>query len=373
MSKISYVKALAANRWGEVFKCYSGFGKAMTGSLPQVPCPQTGKGDTVFRFFKDWEQTGGGYHNTEGPMPDGIEVISWYERISTGEALNTILQILGGKYTPEQAKNVHTAPSLKVEKKLAPSIVKRRCNNIKELAVRTISANRSEVVANYLRSRGLKGDFSKLPDDLRYAENVYYPKSHSDDGLGHYYNAMIGKYVHKSGRNLTLHRHYLDDDGRRVQQTKSKLIMSPPSSMKGGYIHIDEPLVFESDGEKYAMLGYAEGIETCLAIREAVGIPMRATYSNTLMSQQELIVEGVKPENVMISIWADKDRSEGGITHAVKLESKMKELGYDVEVYLPSQSIPEDKKSIDWLDVYRIHGASVFPVELDPRYRLDVF
>ena len=44
-------------------------------SLVASAMPFTGNGKTKFRLYKDWEQTGAGYHNDFGRIATGIDMI----------------------------------------------------------------------------------------------------------------------------------------------------------------------------------------------------------------------------------------------------------------------------------------------------------
>ncbi|WED79131.1 hypothetical protein [Aeromonas allosaccharophila] len=61
--------------WGSVFQHYPSVMVAANRALSQVPCPFTGNGKTKFRLYKDWEQTGAGYHNDFGRIATGIDMI----------------------------------------------------------------------------------------------------------------------------------------------------------------------------------------------------------------------------------------------------------------------------------------------------------
>jgi len=367
MSKIAKVKQLAWNKWDLVFRSYSNFESAMKVNLPQIPCPKTGQGKTKFRLYEDWILTGGAYHNDIGSLTDGIEVVAWYENLTKGQALNVILDRIGGKISDvtEVDLSAYKAKSTAV-RQLSPKDVADKQSRIKALALTSIPARQSDEVKMYLRSRGLKGNLDNLPEDLRYNDKVYYPASYRKQAKGCYYGAMLGLYKDCNDGNLTLHRTYLDK-GKKAPEDKTKLIMSPPADIRGGYIHLDAPLIFKGeDDELMAMIGLSEGIETALAVREATGMAMRACYSSTLLSQTTpIIVPGVKVENTIVAIWVDKDVSGDGQKHAGILADKLTELGYIVEVYTPDYEVPAGKSSIDWLDVYSTYGSEVFPIFVD--------
>ncbi|MCD9475786.1 hypothetical protein GLP21_12030 [Photobacterium carnosum] len=379
-SKIEKVRALADGKWDVVFQSYPQLADAMCKAPRAVPCPVTTNSkrtSTKFRFFKDWIQTGGAYHNDEGAMPDGIDVISWLEGSSKGEAMNHIIDILGGnigQVSDNQVRWKQQEMQKVREEHCSEEERAYRMNRVRVVAQSSIPAAHAPEVHAYLRSRGLKGDFSKLPHDLRYTNHIRYPVSLREEGDNRspWYSALIGTFVDVKGNNCTLHRIFLNN-GAKAQESNCKLMMSPPWDIRGGYIKLDQPATFTGEGGvQCSVLGYCEGIETALAIREATGMPMRPYFSATLLGMAEGInVQGVNRENTIIIIWADKDVSNTGQNTANTLAEKLAGEGYSVQVMLPEQSIPQGEKSVDWLDVYRDYGADAFPIFLDEEFAVD--
>ena len=85
--------------WGSVFQHYPSVMVAANRALSQVPCPFTGNGKTKFRLYKDWEQTGAGYHNDFGRIATGIDMIMKLEPEcgnNPGKAAKLIVKLLGG-------------------------------------------------------------------------------------------------------------------------------------------------------------------------------------------------------------------------------------------------------------------------------------
>lgn len=381
-SKISKVRSIADGKWDVVFSAYSQLNDAINKAPRQVPCPVTlgsKSTSTKFRLFKDWIQTGGAYHNDEGALPDGIEVITWLENCGKSEAMDRIVEILGGninkvsdeqiRWKQQQMKTTRTEYCTEEEKM-------QRMNRVRGVAQSSIAAADSPELHAYLRGRGLKGDFSKLPEFIRYHNRLRYPTSFRQEGDNRspWYSAMLGTFKDKDGNNCSLHRTYLQN-GKKAPEDKTKLLMSPPWDIRGGYIAMDDPVVMETEeNEDMAIIGYCEGMETALAIREATGIPMRPHYSSSLLKLASgVVVAGIPKERTLITIWGDKDRSEDGQNTAYQLADKLSKEGYSVEVMIPQLEIPENAKSVDWLDVYVQEGASAFPLELDKSVAVDVF
>lgn len=381
-SKVSKVRALADGKWDMVFGAYSQLNTAVQKAPRQVPCPVSAgakASSTKFRLFKDWVQTGGAYHNEDGAMPDGIEVVAWLEGCSKSEAMDHIIEILGGdiKQVSDEQIRWKQQQMQKVREEYCSEEEKlQRMNRVRAVAKTTIAAADSPEVHAYLRSRGLKGDFSKLPKTLRYHNRLRYPTSFREEGDNRspWYSAMLGTFRDKNGNNTSLHRIFLLN-GQQAPEDKTKLLMSPPWDIRGGYIAMDDPIIFNGeDGEPMAVIGYTEGIETALAVREGTGIPCRPHYSSSLLKLASgVCVQGIPRNRTIITIWADKDRSEDGQNRANELAERLTKEGYIVQVHIPHLDIPENAKSVDWLDVYVQEGSQGFPLELDASVAVDVF
>jgi putative DNA primase/helicase len=136
-----------------------------------------------------------------------------------------------------------------------------------------------------------------------------------------------------------LHRTYLDSNRPGKANVPSpKKSLKCDDSLSGGAIqlfepHTDKPLVL------------VEGIETALAVHEYSGWPAWSGLNRILLEKVEL------PERVKsIIICGDKDESRDGQRSAEKLAQRLANDGKDVKVSLPPIGIPENSKSVDWLD-----------------------
>jgi hypothetical protein len=70
----------------------------------------------------------------------------------------------------------------------------------------------------------------------------------------------------------------------------------------------------------------------------------------------------VPPENIKrVFVFADKDKSETGLTSAKKLVETLWALGIQASIQLPPSEISEGSKGFDWLDEYLLNGTSKFP------------
>lgn len=359
-SKLDKVLALvsAQGGWSTVFSAYPGLDEAVSrsnnhGGSPQVPCPKTGDGRTKFRLFRDWPQSGGGYHNDVGALPGGIDVIAFVERCSKGQALDKIIDICGGDLSTVSREYVQAVKSTQ-PKGLNEDEKQKRVAKLEKLFNNAIPAAHDVTgrVQAYLSSRGLKTDAKTLPFTLGYADELWWGDGQSKPVKLH---GLLGSMTDVNGNRITIHRTFLDSNGHKANVEQPKKLMPPPSYIGGCSIKIDEPIT----GNKETYIGLCEGIETALAIREATGMPMWSCYSDSLLEMVKI------PENVTtVIIFADKDRSGAGLEKAQALASRLRREGKVVDIYEPQQDIPAGSKSIDWLDVYVSLGKQGFPFTL---------
>lgn len=110
------------------------------------------------------------------------------------------------------------------------------------------------------------------------------------------------------------------------------------------------------------VFGAAEGIETGLAAMEGTGIPVWATVNATLMEYME-----IPSEVELLVVFSDKDRPSKehpkghGQEAAQKLVERAISMGKQAIAITPSGEILPGEKSLDWMDVLRVHGPHGFP------------
>jgi putative DNA primase/helicase len=352
-NKIATVKGLVAQRggWTSIFANYAGLNQAMDRGFRQQPCPLSGEGKTKFRFFKDWQVTGGAYHNDMGAMPDGLEVITWYTGKSKAEVLDELVDICGGKSVLDAAKPVQVKP--RVTEYCSKEEAEKRKQRIKKVWKESQPIVGS-LAETYLRSRGISADLRYLGNNLRFHPAM--PYKEDDDSKWVKFPCMLAVYRDKNGKALTLHRTFLKPDGSgKADVSRPKMIMAPPRDMRGGYIVLDKPQTANTG--KY--IGIAEGIENSLSAREAMGCAMFCGYSDRLMAMTNF------PEEVSnIFVFADKEPSGAGIAAAEAL----KEANKDKDVLIMSPESEAEK--IDWNDIYQTQGHNGFKFVLQEQWRV---
>lgn len=361
-SKIDKVKALVlqSGGWQAVYASYPDLRDALERGGRQVPCPKTGDGKTKFRFFKDVNTTGGAYHNDIGALSDGIEVISWYSQVSTSQALDEIIRVLGGDLRGINEKAVTKAKAtLEKSQFLSEKEVERRKATIKKYwdGSRPIAGTLAET---YLRNRGIKADLSNLGYNLRFHPSMPYWDEVSESWLR--FPCMLAVVRNAEGKPLTLHRTFIAHDGSgraklRGEKVK-KMMLAPPAPVQGGFILIDKPM--ETPWGK--VIGLSEGIETGLSVREATGAPIIVGISDRIMEMVNL------PSDIdHIFVWEDVEPSGAGERAGKNIQEKWEAKGKKVHRYKPMLA---NEKS-DWNDVYLTSGQEGFPFVMPEGMRVE--
>lgn len=360
--KLAKVKALVQQRggWETVLSTFSGLAQAMDKGLRQQPCPKTGAGKTKFRWFKDWRETGGAYHNDYRSMPDGIDVIAWYCDLSKSAALDEIIRICGGDIdgiSEREAKRAKQRQQQRSESRLTPEEVERN------RAV--LSRNKASAVPiagtpaeSYLRNRGVRADLCRIPD-LGFHSKLAY-REEGDTSWRHF-PGMLAMVRNVEGKPVTMHRTFLDPSNyKKANILRSKMIFAAIEDVRGCSIQLDQPVVVNEKGER--LIGIAEGIENALSVREATGMPMWVGISDRLMEMVKL------PDDVKyVCIWADIEPSGAGMAAAQRMKERLEKEGRQATIIAPSV---DKSEKVDWNDVYQMQGPKAFPCMLDAKFQI---
>lgn len=360
--KMAKVKALVQQRggWENVLSTYSGLSQAMDKGLRQQPCPKSGVGKTKFRWFKDWRETGGAYHNDYGSMPDGIDVIAWYCDLSKSAALDEIIRICGGdisNISEREAKRAIQRQQQRSESRLTPEEVERNRAVLSRNKANAVPITGTEAEA-YLRARGIHCDLSRLPD-LGFHSKLAYREE--GDTCWRHFPGMLAMVRNVEGKPVTMHRTFLDPvNHKKANILRSKMIFAAIEDVRGCSIQLDQPVMVNEKGEK--LIGIAEGIENALSVREATGVPMWVGISDRLMEMVKL------PEDVKyVLIWADIEPSGAGMAAAKRMKERLEKEGRQAKIIAPGVS---NSGKVDWNDVYQAQGAKAFPCMLKPEFQV---
>lgn len=169
----------------------------------------------------------------------------------------------------------------------------------------------SDHVSKYLHSRGLV----MAPDNVRFCPECYESETKTK------MPAMVARFVGPDGKPLTIHRTYLNGNGKADIKSPKKL-MPGVAPLVGGAIRLFQP--------EEKTIGIAEGIETAIAVRQVVSIPCWSVVSSTLM-KGFIPPDGIK----RVVICADNDSSFTGQEAAYCLAKRVNALGLVAEVLMP--------------------------------------
>ncbi len=189
----------------------------------------------------------------------------------------------------------------------------------------------SDIADRYLRCRGIQ--LTDFPAALRFAPSIGYWVDGTKSGD---YPALLARVDDPKGQLLTLHRIYLSRDGKKASFEDAKKTMSlpPGRTTMGGAVKL-----FEAT----ECLALAEGVETALAVRSLVGLPVWACLTANGLAAVEL------PDSVReVLVYADKDVSGAGERAAQMLAARYEDRV--VQIVLPPLPITNGK-GVDWLNV----------------------
>lgn len=171
----------------------------------------------------------------------------------------------------------------------------------------------------YLRRRAIKAP----PSSLRFAPQCLHGQTQRR------LPAMLGA-VAINGRQVGLHRTYLDMSGRKAEIAPSKAMLGPCA---GGHVQL-------SEGDGPLVVG--EGIETCLSVLDAMTDRSPRVWAALSTSGMRRLVLPETPGELIIA--PDQDANAAGHAAAEALARRARQLGWFVTLLPP----PEGFK--DWND-----------------------
>ena len=187
-------------------------------------------------------------------------------------------------------------------------------------------------VMRYLAGRDIHLQF--LTQALRYHAALEY--WHMGQCIGRF-PAMLGAVTDPSGKMVSLHRTYLNHDGRKADVEIVKKLTGASAPLAGCSIKLDSP----KNVMGIPAIGVAEGIETALACTAASGIPTVSAISAGGLERYQW------PGSVQsLMVFADNDATQVGQKAAAALARRARSRGLAVKVLIPPEV------GADWADVW---------------------
>lgn len=360
----------ASGNWESIYaRLASGLVDAMAKPGRHVPCPVHG-GTDGFRLKKD-SRDGAGICNTceefDGSWMDGFGILMWINRWPFPKVLEEVAQIIAPDLLDGKAERRSYVPLPPVPRK-SPQEVKaelleslEKVRRMRDVWVSGIPiTDRKAIIAQrYFESRGLKPPTEKDGyTDLRFVPSLYYTDGEEGHG-GQRFPAIVALARNSRGMVVAMHRTYLAPDGAgKAPVSEPKKLMAKPEQvpMSEAAIRL---------GAVTSPLAVAEGIETAMAVHAFTGFTCWACISSSIMRSF------APPEGVRgVHIFGDLDVSQGGERAVEALAESLQSHGLTVRCDVPKGPIPEGRKGVDWLDVYRDFGkAALYEVPSLAKFR----
>lgn len=344
------VKNAAKGRWDHILTALAPqLQPALENHKKHVPCPVHG-GKDGFRVFKDVADTGASICNTCGAHTDGFATIMWANGWNFPTTLKEVAGYLSMPQKHVAAPRVHQEPKQVVSEDAAIEKAKKSLNKVWNESI-GCSEREAEPARLYLARRGIS---IATPAEIRFHPSLSY--FDGDKKVGDF-PALLAMVSDASGCPVTIHRTYLTVDGKKAPVESPKKLMTYPSNRKivGGATRLRA-------NERSDVLLIAEGLETALAVMEATEFPVWSAV-NAHMLENFVAPEWVKK----VFVFADKDRPTQqhprghGQEAATRLVQRTWERGIQCSAVVPSGTVQEGQKSLDWLDVLNQKGKTGFP------------
>ncbi len=315
------------------------------------PCPKHGGVDGFRVFKKTASTTSGGWCQTCGSKADGLALLMWVNDWTFSQTLAEVGALLG-VVDPNCRKAyavttiTERKPERAQEKGPSDAWIRESLRKIWK-GTMPLTDPAAEPARLYLRSRGiLVWDRPGLDRCVRFHPDL----EHRADGKVTRHPAIVTCLICPEGHAVTVNRLYLTAKGQKAPLANCKMMFPIPSDRLSAF-----PGSAVMTSKPAEVIDVAEGLETSLAIETALGIPVWPMVNSYLL-QTFIPPAGTKA----VRIWADKDRSGGGLKAAQALKQRLWEMGIRAQIKLPGMDIPVGAKSVDWNDVLLAHGPIGF-------------
>jgi putative DNA primase/helicase len=178
------------------------FSEALDKIGTHVACPVHG-GKDGFRFFDNFEETGGGVCNTCDSFPNGFKLIAWAKNCSLQEARAMVKKFLAKNSSRPRAK----AKKINIKSHKMPIAISKKESTLYRSITKGFKKDSDGVISNYLKSRDLK---VLVPSCIRFHPKLsLYGENRK---FGDSFPAMVFP-ISLNGEPIGLHITYLAPDG----------------------------------------------------------------------------------------------------------------------------------------------------------------
>jgi hypothetical protein len=268
-------------------------------------------------------------------------MVQYAHRCSFPEAVRMVDAYLGGRGQDlPPVRSSYTAPAPAVDPEHDASIQRKLQQYWGDSL--PLDAPEAGFARRYLAGRGVQ-ELESL-QDLRFHPKL--PMHDAEHDRYAAYPALLAVARMADGRVATLHRTWLEIRGDAIKVVERRQYTSLQANpVIGGAIRL-----YEAIGPA---LNLAEGIETALSVRAlAPNIPVWSCLNKELLRAVQL------PSHVrVVTVFADRDRSNGGQVAAGQLVDRLRTEGRKAMVFAPPFQIPESAKGVDWNDVLQQLGT----------------
>lgn len=284
MINFDEVKSAAVGKWPNIL---AALGISVSDNQKKhTCCPVCSPGDPKSDRFRFTNETGNGewFCNQCSPKKagNGIGLVMKVLDVDYKAAMTAIAPIVG---TVEMSKYQKEQP-------ISPDL-------LRKIFKESLPVEKGDSVHLYLKTRGL----TSMPKTLRYSPACYEPETKKNQ------RAMLALFTLQDGTAVTMHRTFITDDGRKLDIEHPKKALPTLRPMSGGAVRLYP---------QEATLGVCEGVETAIALRNAMRVPVWAVLGTALLAGFE------PPKGVeTVIIYSDNDANFAGQKAAYDLANRL--------------------------------------------------
>lgn len=227
-----------------------------------------------------------------------------------------------------------------------------------------------KIIKTYLESRGLSvqpSPIMRLAPSLEYRYEYDYDEERKRTiyrSAGYFPAILTLMTTNVTAKPMNIHRTYLDPVTfckLMIKHPRTGLTLDPKKVMSPVIDGQTVNSVMRLFNPVNGVIGIAEGIETCLAIYQATGLPMWSA-SNHYGLRYANFNSDIKVVLPFGDFDIPDDKGDRvGVISANTLAERMLEEGRQSEAFIPEFDLTGRDKGVDWLDMLNMFGVDPFP------------